>query len=51
MTFSALLATQLRHEPGRPLLTWYDERTGERVELSVTTYANWVAQTASLLVE
>jgi len=51
VTFSALLATQLRHEPGRPLLTWYDERTGERVELSVTTYANWVAKTASLLVE
>ncbi|HRK48405.1 MAG TPA: TIGR03089 family protein, partial [Nocardioides sp.] len=51
MTFSTLLAAQLRHEPGRPLLTWYDERTGERVELSVTTYANWVAKTASLLVD
>jgi uncharacterized protein (TIGR03089 family) len=51
VTFSELLAAQLRHEPGRPLLTWYDERTGERVELSVTTYANWVAKTASLLVD
>lgn len=51
MTFAERLAEQLRHEPGRPLLTWYDERTGERVELSVTTYANWVAKTASLLVE
>jgi uncharacterized protein (TIGR03089 family) len=50
-TFAELLAAELRHEPGRPLLTWYDERTGERVELSVTTYANWVAKTASLLVD
>ncbi len=51
MTFSELLAAQLRHGPGRPLLTWYGEHTGERVELSVTSYANWVAKTASLLVD
>jgi uncharacterized protein (TIGR03089 family) len=50
-TFADLLAANLRSEPGRPFLTYYDERTGERVELSVTTYANWVAKTASLLVE
>jgi uncharacterized protein (TIGR03089 family) len=50
-TFAERLAAELRREPGRPLLTWYDERTGERVELSVTTYANWVAKTASLLVD
>ena len=50
-TFGDLLADELRHDPGRPFLTFYDERTGERVELSVTTYANWVAKTASLLVE
>ena len=42
---------QLRRDPGRPLVTYYDHATGERVELSVTTYANWVAKTASLLVE
>ena len=30
-------------------MTFYDDRTGERVELSVATYANWVAKTASLL--
>jgi uncharacterized protein (TIGR03089 family) len=46
-----LLTAELRRDPGRPFLTWYDEHTGERVELSVTTYANWVAKTASLLVE
>ena len=40
--------------PGRPgptLVTSYDLGSGERVELSVTTYANWVAKTASLLAE
>ena len=50
-TFAALLANQLRLEPGRPLVTFYDDATGERVELSVATYANWVAKTSSLLVE
>jgi uncharacterized protein (TIGR03089 family) len=51
VSFAALLDAQLRQEAGRPLFTWYDERTGERVELSVTTYANWVAKSASLLVD
>ncbi|WP_182524028.1 TIGR03089 family protein [Nocardioides dongkuii] len=50
-TFSRLLDGLLRTEPGRPLVTFYDHATGERVELSVTTYANWVAKAASLLVE
>jgi uncharacterized protein (TIGR03089 family) len=50
-TFAEFLAVQLQHEPGRPLLTWYDDGSGERVELSVATYANWVAKTASLLVD
>jgi uncharacterized protein (TIGR03089 family) len=50
-TFAALLASQLRSEPGRPLVTFYDDATGERVELSLATYANWVAKTSSLLVE
>ena len=48
VTFSAVLADQLRRDPGRPLVTFYDDATGERIELSVTTYANWVAKTASL---
>ncbi len=50
-TFSAVLSRLLRSDPGRPLVTFYDHASGERVELSVTTYANWVAKTASLLVE
>lgn len=50
-TFTAVLAEQLRRDPGRPLVTFYDDATRERVELSVTTYANWVAKTASLAQE
>lgn len=50
-TFASVLADQLRHEPSRPLITFYDHATDERVELSVTTYANWVAKVAGLLVE
>lgn len=47
-TFAAALAVQLRTDAARPLVTFYDDATGERVELSVTTYANWVAKTAGL---
>ena len=50
-TFAAVLSDRLRHDPGQPLVTFYDESTGERVELSVTTYANWVAKASSLLVD
>ena len=50
-TFSEVLAAQLRRDPGRPLVTFYDHATDERVELSVTTYANWVAKAAGLLTE
>lgn len=50
-TFRDLLATRLGSRPGDPLVTFYDGATGERTELSVTTYANWVAKTSSLLVD
>jgi len=46
---AALLASCLDRDPARPLLTHYDDTTGERVELSATTFANWVAKTANLL--
>ncbi|HVE63741.1 MAG TPA: TIGR03089 family protein [Mycobacteriales bacterium] len=49
MTLDARIADALTHDPSRPLLTWYDDATGERVELSVATTANWVAKTANLL--
>ena len=50
-TFATLLDNALRREPGRPLITAYDEETGARTELSVTTYANWVAKTANLFLD
>ena len=50
-TFAAHLDGLLRQDSGRPLVTFYDDGTGERVELSVATYANRVAKTSSLLVE
>jgi len=50
-TFASVLSDRLRHDPGRPLVTFYDDSTGERVELSVTTYANWVAKAGSLLID
>ena len=50
-TFPTILERLLRGEAGRPLVTFYDHASDERTELSVTTYANWVAKTASLLAE
>ena len=48
-TFPAALAEQLRADAARPFVTFYDDATGERIELSATTYANWVAKTAGLV--
>ncbi len=45
----ALLAAALRRDPAGPLITYYDDATGERTEVSATTLANWVAKTANLL--
>jgi len=50
-TFATIMADLVRSDPGRPLVTFYDHASGERTELSVTTYANWVAKTSSLLAE
>jgi len=38
-------------DPARPFLTYYDDGTGERVELSGVTTANWVAKTSNFLVD
>ena len=38
-------------DPSQPLVTYYDMSTGERVELSTTTTANWVAKTSNFLVD
>ena len=50
-TFPDLLARRLATDPGQPLVTAYDDATGERTELSVTTYANWVSKNANLLTD
>ncbi len=44
-----LLRSALAADAARPLVTFYDDATGERVELSVATLANWVAKTSNLL--
>src|SRR6478672_1593081 len=50
-TFPQVLSGLLTRDAGRPLVTFYDDATGERTELSVTTYANWVAKLCSLLTD
>lgn len=49
MTLDTLLSRLT--DPSVPLLTYYDLSTGERVELSGTTTANWVAKTSNFLVD
>jgi uncharacterized protein (TIGR03089 family) len=44
-----VIADALRRASASPVLTQYDDATGERVELSGTTLANWIAKTANLL--
>lgn len=39
----------LRDEPARPLITFYDDADGSRVELSAATLGNWAAKTANWL--
>ncbi|GIH08653.1 TIGR03089 family protein [Rhizocola hellebori] len=50
-TIASLFASAFAADPTRPMLTWYDEGTGERTELSGATLANWVNKTANLLVD
>lgn len=50
-TFPDLLTARLRRDPSSPFVTFYDDATGERTELSVTTYANWVSKTANLFAD
>ncbi|MFV8317426.1 TIGR03089 family protein [Mycobacterium sp. 23] len=45
----AILDPLLRADPVGPRITYYDDSTGERIELSAVTLANWAAKTANLL--
>lgn len=46
---AALLDERLGTAPTAPAITYYDDATGERIELSAVTLANWAAKTANLL--
>ncbi|MCB9409700.1 TIGR03089 family protein [Mycolicibacterium sp.] len=48
---AALLDPLLARDPMGPRITYYDDATGERIELSTVTLANWAAKTANLLRE
>ena len=48
-SFPGLWRAALAQGPSRPFLTYYDDHTGERVELSYATTDNWVAKTANLI--
>jgi len=45
----ALWRARAASDAGRPFLTYLDDATGERVELSYTTFGNWLSKTANLL--
>lgn len=46
---AAILDPILRANPVGPRITYYDDATGERIELSAATLANWAAKTGNLL--
>lgn len=47
----ALASQQVRARGHAPFITFYDDASGERTELSYATFDNWVSKTANLLVE
>ena len=48
---SAVLDPLMASNPAGPRITYYDDATGERIELSTVTLANWAAKTGNLLRE
>jgi uncharacterized protein (TIGR03089 family) len=45
----AILDPMLGADPVGPRITYYDDASGERIELSAVTLANWAAKTGNLL--
>ncbi|WP_067863165.1 TIGR03089 family protein [Nocardia shimofusensis] len=45
----AILDPILAQDPAAPRITYYDDATGARIELSGATLANWAAKTANLI--
>jgi uncharacterized protein (TIGR03089 family) len=50
-TIPQAFAGAVRRDPTAPLLTWYDDASGDRTELSGATLDNWVSKTANLLID
>jgi uncharacterized protein (TIGR03089 family) len=50
-TVVAAFTAVMTADATKPLLTYYDDATGERLDLSGATLGNWVAKTANLLVD
>ncbi|UQX12373.1 TIGR03089 family protein [Candidatus Mycobacterium methanotrophicum] len=46
---AAVLDPMLRADSVGPRITYYDDATGERIELSAATLVNWAAKTGNLL--
>lgn len=46
---STVMDPLLTADPSGPRITYYDDATGERIELSTATLANWAAKTGNLL--
>ncbi|MCX2934219.1 TIGR03089 family protein [Mycobacterium sp. CVI_P3] len=46
---AAVLDPLLKADPMGPRITYYDDATGERIEVSTVTLVNWAAKTANLL--
>ncbi|MDQ2637299.1 MAG: TIGR03089 family protein [Actinomycetota bacterium] len=46
---STILDPLMAADPAGPRITYYDDATGERIELSTATLANWAAKTGNLL--
>src|SRR3954452_11321622 len=50
-TIPQAFAAAVRRDSATPMLTWYDDASGDRTELSGATLDNWVAKTANMLVD
>jgi uncharacterized protein (TIGR03089 family) len=50
-TIPRALASAVRLFPTTPLLTYYDDASGDRTELSGATLDNWVSKTANMLLD
>jgi len=51
VTPESLFTARLTANPGGPLVTFYDDASGERAELSAKSLGNWIAKTHFLLID